>query len=91
MMRHIAAERAAPLWRLGEEFTVEGDEPACFTYRGRTRVFERLRCALSRRHQLDNAACALALLEASGEVGARSMSPRCEQGCNLLHGKGVWN
>jgi dihydrofolate synthase/folylpolyglutamate synthase len=34
-------------------------------------VFERLRCALSGRHQLDNAACALALLEASGEVGAR--------------------
>lgn len=71
VMRHVAAERAAPLWRLGEEFTVEGDEPACFTYRGRTRVFERLRCALSGRHQLDNAACALALLEASGEVGAR--------------------
>jgi dihydrofolate synthase/folylpolyglutamate synthase len=71
VMRHIAAERTAPLWTLGEEFNVEGDGPACFTYRGPSRVFEGLRCALSGRHQLDNAACALALLEASGEVGAR--------------------
>jgi dihydrofolate synthase/folylpolyglutamate synthase len=70
VMQRIAAERAAPLWKLGEHFAVEGDGPARFAYRGRTEVFEGLRCGLSGRHQLDNAACAIALLEAAGQAGA---------------------
>jgi dihydrofolate synthase/folylpolyglutamate synthase len=70
VMQRIAAERAAPLWKLGENFAVEGDGPARFAYRGRTEVFEGLRCGLSGRHQLDNAACAIALLEAAGQAGA---------------------
>jgi dihydrofolate synthase/folylpolyglutamate synthase len=70
VMQRIAAERAAPLWQLGEDFAVEGDDPARFAYRGRTGVFEGLRCGLSGRHQLDNAACAIALLEAAGQAGA---------------------
>ncbi|MDH5626309.1 MAG: Mur ligase family protein, partial [Nitrospira sp.] len=70
VMQRIAAERGAPLWRLGDDFAVEGDSPACFTYRGRTRVFEGLQCGLPGRHQLDNAACAIALLEAAGQAVA---------------------
>jgi dihydrofolate synthase / folylpolyglutamate synthase len=69
VIRRIAAERAAPLWRLGDEFAVTGDSPECFTYRGYTGVFEGLRCGLPGRHQLDNAACAIALLEAAGQAG----------------------
>ncbi|MBI3356444.1 MAG: bifunctional folylpolyglutamate synthase/dihydrofolate synthase [Nitrospirae bacterium] len=69
VMRRVAQERGAPLWRLGHEFFIEGDDPELFAYRGVTRVFEGLRCGLAGRHQLDNAACALALLEAADKTG----------------------
>lgn len=69
VIRRIAQERAAPLWQLGHEFFVEEDGPEQFSYRGRTQVFEGLTCHLAGRHQWDNAACALALLEAAGKAG----------------------
>lgn len=69
VMQGIAQERSAPLWQLGQEFSVEEQGPERFTYRGRTQVLEGLICALPGRHQFDNAACALALLEAAGPAG----------------------
>jgi dihydrofolate synthase/folylpolyglutamate synthase len=71
MISRIARQQAAPLWKLGDDFHVEGEGPEHFTYRGVTRTFQGLQCGLSGRHQLDNAACALALLEAAGERGTR--------------------
>lgn len=68
VIERIAAERAAPVRRLGSEFVVEGSSDR-FTYRGWGRVFEGLRCGLVGRHQLDNAACAIALLESAGYGG----------------------
>lgn len=70
VISRLAQERQAPLRRLGCEFFVEGDSPERFTYHGVTRTFEALKCGLAGRHQLDNAGCALALLEAAGEVAA---------------------
>lgn len=67
VMAKIARDRGAPLWRLGYEFFVDGNGPEQFAYRGVTRALAGLRCGLAGRHQLDNAACALALLEAAGE------------------------
>ena len=66
VMRRIADERTAPLWRLGSEFSVEGKGPEWFTYQGPTWRIEGLRCRLAGGHQLENAACALALIEAAG-------------------------
>lgn len=68
VIERVAAERAAPVRRLGSEFVVEGSSDR-FTYRGWGRVFEGLRCGLVGRHQLDNAACAIALLESAGHEG----------------------
>lgn len=68
VISRIAQERRAPLWRLREEFAVDGVGPERFTYRGAGWTFENLQCGLAGRHQLDNAACALALLEASREL-----------------------
>ena len=68
VIRRVAGERAAPVWRLGSDFVVEGNSDR-FTYRGRGRVFEGLRCRLVGRHQLDNAACAIALLESASHRG----------------------
>jgi dihydrofolate synthase/folylpolyglutamate synthase len=67
VIRHNAVERTAPLWRLGAEFAVESEGPERFAYRGPAWAFEGLRCGLAGRHQLDNAACAIALLETAGK------------------------
>lgn len=75
VIERIAAERAAPVWRLGTEFVVEGNSDQ-FTYRGWGRVLEGLRCGLVGRHQLDNAACAIALLESAGLDGGMPVTER---------------
>lgn len=67
VMRRMADERTAPLWRLGREFSVEGNGPDGFVYQGPSWRFEGLRCGLAGQHQLENAACALALLEAASQ------------------------
>ncbi|NGZ08933.1 MAG: bifunctional folylpolyglutamate synthase/dihydrofolate synthase [Nitrospira sp. LK70] len=69
VLRRIAQDRSAPLWQLGRDFAIDGHRPERLTYRGVTRVYENLICGLEGRHQLDNAACALALLEAVGRTG----------------------
>jgi dihydrofolate synthase / folylpolyglutamate synthase len=69
VIRIVAAERSAPLWELGQDFEAEGEGPERFTYRGKKQRIEGLCCALAGHHQLDNAACALALLEAAGRGG----------------------
>ena len=60
-----AVDRGAPLMRLDQDFHTVGTGPEEFSYRGRTRQLDRLTCALAGRHQLDNAACAVALLDAA--------------------------
>ncbi|MDF0674831.1 MAG: bifunctional folylpolyglutamate synthase/dihydrofolate synthase [Nitrospira sp.] len=69
VLRRIARDRSAPLWQLGRDFAIDGYRPERLTYRGVTRVCEDLICGLEGRHQRDNAACALALLEAVGRAG----------------------
>jgi dihydrofolate synthase / folylpolyglutamate synthase len=69
VLRRIAQDRAAPLWQLGRDFAIDGSCPERLTYRGVTRVWEDLTCGLAGRHQWDNAACALALLELVDRAG----------------------
>ena len=65
----VATERAAPLIRLGVDFDVVGQTPAHFAFTGRRIRYHDLSCTLLGTHQLDNASCALALLEAAGTSG----------------------
>ena len=65
VIRQTAVDRGAPLLRLGQDFHTVGTGPEAFSYRGRSRQLDGLTCALAGRHQLDNAACAVALLEAA--------------------------
>ncbi|TKS58200.1 MAG: hypothetical protein EWM72_03142 [Nitrospira sp.] len=88
VMRRIAQERTAPLWRLGHDFFLEGNDPEQFTYLGVTQVFEGLRCGLAGRHQLDNAACALALLEAAGKAGVAVDEAAVRQGLQSVMWEG---
>lgn len=65
VIRTTAADRGAPLMRLGKDFQAIGSGPDAFSYHSRSRRFDGLTCVLAGRHQLDNAACAVALLEAA--------------------------
>jgi dihydrofolate synthase / folylpolyglutamate synthase len=68
-IEQVAREKQAPVFRLNEDFRTEGEEPQQFSYRGLAVQYDGLTCALEGRHQLDNAACALALLEAAAPQG----------------------
>ena len=61
-IEQVAMERQAPVFRINEDFYTEGEGPQKFSYRGLGMQYGELSCALEGRHQLDNAACALALL-----------------------------
>ena len=69
VMRAAAVDRRAPAFFLGTDFDIFGETPAWFSYQGLWRTYESLTCALDGRHQLDNAGCALAALEAARERG----------------------
>jgi dihydrofolate synthase/folylpolyglutamate synthase len=68
-IERVARERQAPVFRLNEDFCTEGETTQQFSYRGPGMRYDGLTCALGGRHQLDNAACALALLGAAGPLG----------------------
>ncbi|MBU6479641.1 MAG: bifunctional folylpolyglutamate synthase/dihydrofolate synthase [Nitrospirae bacterium] len=68
-IEQVARERQAPMFRVGEDFRTEGESPRQFSYRGLGMHYDRLICALDGRHQLDNAACALALLGVAAPQG----------------------
>jgi dihydrofolate synthase/folylpolyglutamate synthase len=69
VLSRVADERKAPLRRLPGDFTAAGLSPAQFRYDGLRVSYDGLACPLDGRHQLDNAACALALLEAASDRG----------------------
>jgi dihydrofolate synthase/folylpolyglutamate synthase len=69
-IQEIAAAQAAPFHRLGSAFDVRGESGA-FDYAGIRGSHRGLSCPLQGRHQLDNAACAIALLEIVDSRGVR--------------------
>jgi dihydrofolate synthase/folylpolyglutamate synthase len=70
VIQETAASLGAPVHRLGRDFDVHG-EPALFRYAGIRGTHHGLACPLQGRHQLDNAACAIALVEAAESSGLR--------------------
>ena len=69
MIRGEAAEREAFCIVLGEDFDARGEAPELFSYDGMRWRYDGLSCPLPGRHQLDNAACALAALELAEACG----------------------
>jgi len=68
-IEQVARERQAPVFRLNKDFRTDGEGPQQFSYRGLGMQYDGLTCTLEGRHQLDNAACALALLGAAAPQG----------------------
>ena len=87
-IERVARERAAPLIRLGREFEVSGQTPAHFAFTGRLVRYDDLACTLEGAHQLDNAACALALLEAASASGMVIEETAVREGFRSVHWEG---
>ena len=83
-IEQVAMERQAPVFRLKEDFCTVGEEPRQFSYHGLGMQYDALTCALEGRHQLDNAACALALLEAAAPQGITVTAEAVREGLRTV-------
>ncbi len=69
VVTEIAREREAPLLALGVDFQIDGPSPAACVYRTVAARAMALSCPLRGRHQLDNLACAVAVMQAASARG----------------------
>ncbi|HJU03915.1 MAG TPA: folylpolyglutamate synthase/dihydrofolate synthase family protein [Nitrospiraceae bacterium] len=69
VIQETATMRRAPLYCLADAFRAEGESGDRFRYAGMSRTWEDLPSPLAGLHQLDNAACALAMLELVSDRG----------------------
>lgn len=69
VMEERASAEAAPVSLLDRDFRSEGESAADCGYAGMRRRYTGLTCPLEGRFQLDNLACALALIELADEAG----------------------
>jgi dihydrofolate synthase/folylpolyglutamate synthase len=88
VLRRIATELSAPLWQLGQDFHIEAKGSDRFLYRGTSQVVDDLLCGLAGRHQWDNAACALARLEAADRAGIQTGQPAARAGLGTVSWEG---
>lgn len=84
----VAAERQAPIYRLNAHFRTLGSTPSRFDYHGVINRYEGLTCSLAGRHQLDNAACGLALLEVAASNGIPVSESAIRQGLRSVTWEG---
>ena len=87
-IEEVARERQAPVFRLNADFCTEGEGLQRFSYRGLGIHYDGLTCALEGRHQLDNAACALALLGAAAPQGIAVTSEAVRAGLRVVNWPG---
>jgi len=87
-IEQVARERQAPLFRMNQDFRTEGETPRQFSYCGLGMRYDGLTCALEGRHQLDNAACALALLGAAAPHGIAVTAESVREGLRVVNWAG---
>ena len=66
VLREVAQNREAPCLKLGMDFHVTPQSSGTFRYVGVKKSYQNLVCSLAGEHQMNNAGCALALLETVG-------------------------
>ena len=87
-IEQVARERQAPVFRVQEDFRTEGETTRQFSYRGLGMQYDGLTCALEGRHQLDNAACALALLGTAAPQGIAVTAEAVREGLRVVNWAG---
>ena len=80
--------RGSSLYQIGKDFSIEEETPSSFTYSGRRFRWSDLSLNLLGRHQLRNAACALAALEVLSEMGIDVSEESVREGLRTLQWEG---
>jgi dihydrofolate synthase/folylpolyglutamate synthase len=78
VLKRIAAERNAPIYRLGKQFRVRRDRKGTFTYYGINTKWSNMHTGLLGNHQVDNtalvlAACEIIQAEKAGRISLESI------------------
>jgi len=63
VLKQIASDKSAPLYRLGKHFKVRRSKNGCFSYSGINHQWKNMKTGLPGRHQVDNASLILAACE----------------------------
>lgn len=71
LLEEICRKRGATLYRIGREITIYMHPDGSFSYRGIGMRYDNLVCPLKGRHQIENAAVALGVIEALAMKGFR--------------------
>ena len=87
-IERIAMQKQAPMYRLNRDVRTIGASTSLFDYQGLSSHHEGLICPLAGRHQLDNAACALALLEVAVREGILISKKAVGQGLRSVKWEG---
>jgi dihydrofolate synthase/folylpolyglutamate synthase len=88
VVEEIAAEKNAPLYRLGRDFRVRRKHPGTFSYYGLKNTWHNLQTALRGSHQADNAALVLAACELISERKANLELANIKKGLATNHWPG---
>ena len=87
-IKRIAAEKKAPLFRLGTDFKVRRNQGQTFSYYGIGNVWHNLQTALPGSYQVDNAALVLAACELIGKNNAAITLNTIQEGLSKNHWPG---
>ncbi len=87
-IKRIAAEKKAPLFRLGTDFKIRRNQGQTFSYHGINNVWHNLQTALPGSYQVDNAALVLAACELLGKHKAKITLNNIQQGLSRNHWPG---
>jgi dihydrofolate synthase/folylpolyglutamate synthase len=87
-IKRIAAEKKAPLFRLGTDFKVRRNQEQTFSYYGIKNVWHNLQTALPGSYQVDNAALVLAACELIGKNAAAITLKHIQEGLSKNHWPG---
>jgi dihydrofolate synthase/folylpolyglutamate synthase len=87
-VKRIAAEKKAPLFRLGTDFKVRRNQGQTFSYYGIRNVWHNLQTALPGSYQVDNAALVLAACELIGKNNATLTLNNIQKGLSKNHWPG---
>lgn len=74
VIERVGSEHMAQRYRWGTDFYAEGDPERGFYYEGLEQSYEQLTCPLAGAHQLENAACAIAMVEVAAQMRALRVS-----------------
>jgi dihydrofolate synthase/folylpolyglutamate synthase len=88
VIKETAEDKASPLFQLGADFKIRRNAHGLFSYYGLETVWRNLQTALLGRHQVDNAALALAACELLNKKGAAISQDSIRKGLIKNHWPG---